>query len=149
MSMIRLLFSSIATAALFATAAVAEPVFTINVPVNFQAVRPEVQFIPVSCRLFANDQVTNKTVPFGPQLKYKYVKPDPATGNYSGTVQLVWDRSEFSPADQTNFGTVHRVDCNFGLSINDTQYTPNFPGAGIQVQSKPGTPFVGSVSMNF
>lgn len=138
MSMSRLLFSSIAITVLFATAAVAEPVFTINVPVNFQAIRPEVQVISVSCRLFANDQVTNKTAPFGPQLKYKYVKPDPTTGNYSGTVQLVWDRSEFNSTEQKNFGTVHRVDCNFGLNINDTQYTPNFPGAGIQVRASPG-----------
>ncbi len=132
----------------FATPAWAESVFTINVPVSIQSLRPEVQFIVVSCRLSATDPVTNKTGPFGPQLKYQNVKPD-ASGAYSGTVTLAWDRSEFNTVEQTKFSTVHNADCNFSLMVNNNEYSPNFPGAGVQVQAKQGTPFVSTVSTSF
>jgi hypothetical protein len=126
-------------------AALAEPVFTVKVPVKLQAIHPDVTQVRISCSLKAKESVTGNIGSIGPTMPPSTeIYLTKSGGNFSGVIEVVFDRNDFDAGDLKSLSSVTEVSCWMGLITATGNYVPqpaNHPGSSDVVKAKPGTPF--------
>ena len=110
----------------------AETVVTLNVPIQLKNLMPQVHAVLIVCTVSDKAYVPNEYVE-----KEKWVFPDSA-GNYSGTLAITWDRSEFPQDIQADPGLIHYYKCTMST---DAFHTAGDPAGGPSNMPLPGTAF--------
>jgi len=98
----------------YAGAAVAAPVFTVKVPIQVSAIPSMAKSIRLYCTLNG----PNPTTGVEGVLKIREMTiPLDASGGYSGTVTVAWDRSEFSDLERTILGQIKTGTCSMSFMV--------------------------------
>jgi hypothetical protein len=135
----------------------AADLFTVNVPVEFKNLHPDIIGVEFCCRLQGKDPITGNLIYYAKNLPYegamgksKTIKP--ANGNIPAqTIKFVFKTEDFVTQELNNLSLVTQADCNFNLNHkNGTSYNPAAVApTQTTIAPKPGTPFRSSTTAPF
>jgi len=104
-----------------ATQAAATEAFVVNVPVEFKNLEPKVTAVAIHCKVLA-------VQPNGTFKEFQPVKTatvTPQSGNYAGTVKIVFQTEDFAPPERAVLNQVNRTRCTFTLVTAAGEFDPH------------------------
>lgn len=123
---------------MFASAASAADLFTLNVPVSVSHIHPTVTGIRIRCQLMATDPVTGVRGYFAREKTQDF----PLTaGAFTGTAVIVFRTEDFTTTEASRLTSVNGGQCMLYLFASGTYYQPYASSTGPAVAHAPGTPF--------
>ena len=125
---------------LLASAAKADDLFTLTVPVTVSHLHPSVNQIRVQCSLRGTDPATGVLGPYGPATGKSVTIPITG-GAYSGTQTIVFTTADFTPAQLSSLSAVSQGTCLLQLGVSGSWYQPYAYSTGLVVGHASGTPF--------